>query len=212
MGKKIDLTGRRFGRWIVLEVTTPFVRESGKTDSRYICRCDCGTKRTIKAKDLLCGSTKSCGCLRSDLMKKRRTTHGMTNTRLFRIWDGMKQRCGINSETHKHWAGKGIQICDEWLGDSGFQNFYDWSIQNGYDEHLSIDRINSDGNYCPENCRWVDSYVQNNNSSNNTHIFYKGEVKTIGELAREHNIKYQTLYSRIAKGWEIERALTKGAK
>jgi hypothetical protein len=122
----------------------------------------------------------------------------------------MINRCRQKTKYTKYWGGKGITVCDEWQGRNGFENFYKWSIANGYSEDLTIDRIDSNGNYEPNNCRWVDSITQNNNLSNNHCVIYKGEIKTIAQLSREYRINYQTLYSRILKGWDLERALTKG--
>lgn len=206
MPKVNDLTGKRFGRWTVLNKTDPFVRKDGKTESQYVCKCDCGTIKVRKSKDIL-GNSSSCGCYRSEYMRKTRTTHGMTNTRLFHIWDSMKERCKIDNDNHKHWAGKGIRVCDEWLGENGFENFRDWSYENGYSDELTIDRIDSNGDYEPSNCRWVDYFAQNNNSSNNVRMECFGETKTISEWSREYGINYSTFYSRIRHGWDIERAL-----
>lgn len=132
----------------------------------------------------------------------------MTDTRIFHIWDNMKNRCRNNRKDTKYWFGKGITVCPEWQGENGFINFYNWSMANGYTDELTIDRIDSNGNYCPENCRWVTYSVQNNNSSRNTKIECFGETKTISEWATEKGINYRTLYSRITNGWDIERALT----
>lgn len=201
-----DLVGKRFGRWTVIEKTESYRRHDGKTESQYLCKCDCGTMRIRKSKDIL-GSSVSCGCYRSEYMRKKRTTHGMTDTRLFHIWDGMKERCKIDNDSHKHWAGKGISVCDEWLGKEGFDNFQKWAYENGYSDGLTIDRIECSGNYEPGNCRWVDYVVQNNNSANNVRIECFGESKTIAEWAKEYELNYQTLYSRLKHGWGVERAL-----
>lgn len=206
MSKTVDLTGQRFGRWEILRKTESFRRKDGKTESQYVCKCDCGTVKVRKAKDIL-GNSISCGCFRSEYMRNKRTTHGMTDSRLFNIWDSMKQRCRIDNENHKHWAGKGIAVCDEWLGEKGFENFQKWAVENGYADNLTIDRKDTNGNYEPNNCRWVDYYIQNNNSANNVRIECFGETKTIAEWAREYDLAYQTLYSRLKNGWNVERAL-----
>ena len=207
----IDLSGQRFGRWTVLERADDYIRKDGKKDTCYKCLCDCGNEKIIRARYLTCGNSKSCGCYRSEYERNRMTTHGMTNTRIFKIWDGMINRCRNKRENTKHWNGKGINVCDEWQGNNGFINFYNWSMANGYEDSLTIDRKDGDKDYCPENCRWVDYYTQNNNSSQNRFICYKGQKKTIGELAREYGLKYKTLYSRINNGMDIEKALTKKA-
>lgn len=210
--KQKDLTGMRFGRLTVVKKVEAYHRKDGKTESRYLCRCDCGTEKILQGRYLTGGDTKSCGCLRSETQRKRRKTHGMTNTRIFHIWDGMINRCRNDRKNTKHWHGKEIEVCTEWLGEHGFNNFYNWSIKNGYAENLTIDRIDVDGNYEPSNCRWVDYGIQNNNSANNVKIEYKGESKTIAEWAKEYGINYQTLYSRLKNGWGIDKALNKSLK
>lgn len=207
MPRAKDLRGQRFGRWLVIEKAAPFKRKDGKKETQYLCKCDCGTIKVRKTKDILHGNSKSCGCYNSENMRNRRKTHGMTESRIYHIWDGMKERCKINTENHKHWAGKGIKICDEWLGEKGFENFFKWSMDNGYSDNLTIDRIDGDGDYEPNNCRWVTYEVQNNNSSKNVKIECFGETKTIAQWAKEFGINYKTLYSRIKKGWTMERAL-----
>ena len=137
-----------------------------------------------------------------------RKTHGMYNTRLYDIWVNMKQRCfNPNDQAYQNYGGRGIAVCDEWKDD--FQAFYDWSVSNGYQDGLSIDRINNDGNYSPENCRWTDRNVQNRNRRNNHKITYNGVTKTVVEWAEEKNIPYELLLNRLNKlGWSVERALT----
>ena len=132
----------------------------------------------------------------------------MYNTRLYDIWVNMKQRCfNQNDQAYQNYGGRGIAVCDEWKDD--FQAFYDWSVSNGYQDGLSIDRINNDGNYSPENCRWTDRNVQNRNRRNNHKITYNGVTKTVVEWAEEKNIPYELLLNRLNKlGWSVERALT----
>ena len=136
----IDLSGQRFGRWTVLERADDYIRKDGKKDTCYKCLCDCGNEKIIRARYLTCGNSKSCGCYRSEYERNRKTTHGMTNTRIFKIWDGMINRCRNKRENTKHWNGKGINVCDEWQGNNGFINFYNWSMANGYEDSLTIDR------------------------------------------------------------------------
>lgn len=132
--------------------------------------------------------------------------HGMGNTRLYHIWKSMKQRCNNPKCINYHnYGGKGITVCDEW---DDFIQFKDWAMKAGYKDNLTIDRIESSGNYCPDNCRWVTYKIQNNNKNNNIMIEYNGEVHTISEWSNIIGIKMQTLWRRLKSGWSIEKALT----
>ena len=149
---------------------------------------------------MLNGHNISCGeCIRGK--------HGLSNTRLYDIWSAIKKRCNNpNAINYKDYGGRGIKICNEWL--NNFVEFYNWSINNGYSENLSIDRINVDGDYCPENCRWISLEEQQRNKRNNILYEINNEKKTLLEWAREYNIKETTINNRIyALGWTIEEAL-----
>lgn len=165
MGKLKDLTGQRFGRLVVIKR----FGISPKGEATWECLCDCGKTIISPSYNLRSGNTNSCGCLNSDEIRKRSTIHNLSSSRLYVVWTAMKQRC-CNSKCLRYhqYGGRGISICDEWLHD--FQAFYDWAMANGYDENApygqcTIDRINNDKGYSPDNCRWVDQKVQRNNRS-----------------------------------------------
>jgi hypothetical protein len=134
--------------------------------------------------------------------------HGKANTRLFGLWRGILTRCNNpNRSDYKYYGGRGITVCDEWLHD--FQAFYDWAMANGYEEHLTIDRIDVNGNYCPENCRWVTMQKQSENKSNRRIILAFGETLSLTQWANRTGISKSTIKSRIEKlGWSNEKALT----
>lgn len=195
MGVFIDLTGMRFGRWLVIE------RASNPKGTRavWLCKCDCGNTNIVTGKDLRSGRTKSCGCLR--------VKHGCEKTKLYNVWHNMKSRCyNPTSAPFKDYGGRGITVCEEWRND--FIPFRDWSFSNGYAEGLSLDRIDNDGPYSPENCRWVSMKEQCNNRRNNHFLNYNGETHTLASWAELKGMSPATLRRRIfVHGWSIEKAL-----
>jgi hypothetical protein len=138
----------------------------------------------------------------------QRNYHGLRDTRLYHIWFGMKARCyNANSENYKHYGGRGIKICDEWKND--FMKFYDWAIHNGYDDSLSIDRIDVNGNYTPDNCRWATAVEQAKNKRKEfvMTLTYKNKTMTIKEWSKHLNIKEKTIRKRLESGWSVEKTL-----
>ena len=197
MRKPIDLTGQRFGRLTALNVVG-----SKNGHSTWLCQCDCGNTKVVTSQCLRQGKTKSCGCIGNNKQK----THGMTGTRLYKIWRGMIDRC-CNTRDHNYtnYGSRGIKVCNEW---KHFEPFRDWAFSNGYTEDLSIDRVDVNGDYCPENCRWADSFVQQNNKRNNHVIEYNGESHTLTGWSRMIGITSANLRQRLQHGWSIEKALT----
>lgn len=199
-----DITGMKFGKLTALYI-------SGKTKSReYIwhCVCGCGNETDVRGSSLRSGNTKSCGCYNKECEKPDHKKHGMSKTRIYKIWKNMRQRCYCEKNiSYYNYGAKGIRVCDEWNSDNGFINFYNWSINNGYDENLTIDRIDCSGNYTSENCRWITNMEQQSNKTNNHYINYNGKTYTLSQLAREFNIKHQTLEKRLKRGWDLNDAL-----
>lgn len=201
MSKLIDLSNKKFGRLTVIKR----VETERKGQARWLCKCDCGNTKIVQSYDLKSGNTQSCGCQRKENFVH--STHGHSRKRVYAIWKGMKSRCyNQNRKCYHDYGGRGIKVCDEWKDD--FQSFYDWAMANGYTDDLTIDRIDSNGNYEPSNCRWADSIVQGNNKTDNVFIEALGEKHTLSEWSNITGIKYGTLYNRIVKlQWKAEKAL-----
>lgn len=200
-----DLTGQRFGKLVVIKRAEDYVSPKGYVSTNWLCRCDCGKETVVRRCNLISGGSRSCGCER--VIHPNRLTHGGTGTRLHSIWSGMRTRCNNpNDANYLLYGARGITICDEW---NDFTVFRDWAYSHGYDDELTIDRIDCNGNYEPDNCRWVDIVTQANNTRSNHMIEYEGESHTMAEWSRIMNIPYHRLKDRINKcGWDVERALT----
>lgn len=164
--KMIDETGNRYGRLTVIRRADL----DGSHDVMWLCRCDCGGEKVARGSKLRRGEVRSCGCLERETRVKngsKRAIHGMCKSRLYEVWRGMKKRCGNSSHPHyKDYGGRGITVCDEWA--NSFNAFAEWALSHGYNESApkggcTLDRIDPDGNYCPENCRFADMVVQQNN-------------------------------------------------
>lgn len=207
-----NLTGKKFGRLFVVERTEKPKHLSSK--NKYIhwkCICDCGTNKEIivASNSLIKGKTLSCGCYQKDIASEINGTHRKTKTKLYTIWLAIKRRCNYKNDVrYSIYGGKGIVICNEWEHD--FLVFESWAINNGYLEELSIDRIDVNGNYEPDNCRWVTMKVQQNNRSNNRLLEYNGQTLTLSEWSDKTGINLKVLHARLNKlGWSVKKALTK---
>ena len=207
MTKKIDLTGLRFGRLVVL-------REDGKDNQgniMYLCKCDCGNEIRVRAYSLRNGDCKSCGCLRNELSSQRNKTHGHSQERLFNVWRNMIKRCfDPNHSAHEYYYDKGITVCDEWL--NNYEAFRDFMLSHGYNEYApfgecTLDRIDNNKGYSPENCRVVSMKVQALNKSNNHIITYKLKQTTVSEAAKDKKLTSHQVFNRLNKGWTMKKAL-----
>ena len=191
-----NLTGLQFGRLKVIKRGP-----NNKDKTRWICECECGHTTLSYTHSLLSGKTKSCGCLSHEIFIQNIRKHGMRKTRIYSIWCGMKNRCFCDKYEYFHrYGGRGITICDEWLGDNGFINFYKWAMANGYADNLEIDRVDVNGNYCPENCRWETRTSQVRNRRTTVFIVFNGTKKTLKEWCDVYDVNYKTAYQRYKKG------------
>lgn len=216
--KRIEIQqGKRFGRLTIIKEVEPHINPKGEKVRMVLCKCDCGNETTIQLSRFTNGITSSCGCLRLERVKSLNKRYekitgkklpkdfSFRKSRIYGIWTDMIHRCTNPKE--KNYYGKGITVCEEWRSD--FFNFYFWAIENGYTDKLTIDRIDSNRNYEPSNCRWATYKQQNNNNCMNRKVTYNGTTYTIGEWSEITGISRNLLYQRIVTNkWTIEKALT----
>lgn len=171
----------------------------------WLCKCDCGNNCFVKRYGLVSNKTTSCGHIRRGLSYyDKNRFHGLTNSPVYKIWKGMNTRCYNKNHIHyQDYGGKGISVCKRW---ELFKNFYD-DIGHSYNKGLTLERINSSGNYEPENCKWADWVEQARNRKNNLYIIYNNKQLLLIELAELVGIKYSILYSRLKNGWDINEAI-----
>ena len=188
--KIIDISGEKYGRLTVIR----FLEKVGRR-SYWECVCDCGNVIRAEKSHLRSGHTKSCGCLKNEIVGNRNRRTGLSGTKIHFCYRNMINRCTWEKyHLFKDYGGRGITICPEWNDRVyGFERFVEWAFANGYREDLTLDRIDPDGNYCPENCRWVDKYVQANNKRHNLKLKINGEIDTIGNWARRLDLNYWNL-------------------
>lgn len=195
-----DLSGMRFGRLTAIKLSS---KRSGRK-TYWLCKCDCGREKTVRTDILKNGSTLSCGCLKKEqdkvnlLSGQGRVKHGYSKTRLYHIWRSMHNRCNNSKDKRfERYGSRGISICSDW---DDINNFVQWALENGYADNLSIDRINVNGNYEPDNCRWANISVQANNKTNNVLINYDGQTRTISEWAKQYNLNRDLISNRYKRG------------
>ena len=199
MGKFIDLTGQKFNKLTVISRAESRRQPSGKLVTYWNCKCDCGKIIQARGCDLKDGHVKSCGC--------SHIKHGYANKeRLYETWQNMKRRCyEITNKRYKNYGGRGIKVCNEWL--HNYINFRNWAISNGYKDGLTIDKIDVNGNYESANCRWTTWKEQQNNTTRNRILEYKGLKMSMAQFAEKYNIPYSKFNKRIQMGWNIERII-----
>lgn len=216
MGQFIDLTGQKFNLLTVMYRGPDYVSPSGIHQIRWYCQCDCGNPELIlvsgNALKSQTSPIKSCGCLLGHNAKTAHKIHGGTYERLYGVWCSMKGRCYCPSnDRYKNYGGRGITVCDEWK--NSYENFKKWAMSNGYQPDAprgkcTIERVDVDGNYCPENCVWKTMKEQGNNKTDNHFVEYQGETHTVSEWAQRLGMAYNTLLNRINHGWSVDRAFT----
>lgn len=201
MWKRLDLVGKRFGKLVVLNSEGL----NATKNTLWRCKCDCGKEIVTTGTRLNRGKIRSCGCLIRPAQKRAVTKHGMNGTKLYFAWSSMKSRCDYKkNKSYKNYGGRGIRYCEEW---KHFEPFYEWAKESGYEESLSLDRIDVNGNYEPSNCRWVTMKEQARNRRNNTLVTLNGETHTLIEWSEITKQRYYTLTCRIQRGWTKEEAV-----
>lgn len=199
MGRKlIDLTNKKFNKLKVIEL------DKERSNSRvhyWICKCDCGNIKSIETQKLKKGYIKACGC-----MKGHNTKYKVQDKKMYKKWLHMKDRCyNINDVSYKNYGKRGITVCEEW---KNYDNFAEWSLKNGYKPNLELDRINVNGNYEPNNCRYVTRLINSRNKRNTLKFVYKDKLMTLKEIAEMNNISYKLLWQRINRDkLDLKKAL-----
>lgn len=207
----ISLEGQRFGKLVVISQADFRIKPDGTKEYRWLCKCDCGNRTIVSTSSLRTGNTKSCGCIQKEKATEHivsiNKSHGDCYSRLYSIWSNMLFRCKCETASeYKYYGGRGISVCEEWCEYSAFK---EWAMANNYSEELTIDRIDVNGNYCPENCRWATKLQQANNKTSNRYLLTPdGKYLSMADCSRKYNIPYYTLRSRIHRGWDDIRALT----
>lgn len=204
--KLIDLTGQQFG---YLKVIKRLENDTKTNKSRWLCKCVCGKEINVSGDNLRSGGQKSCGC-----QQHNGSLNGLSKSPLYQVLKGMRVRCNNkNNNAYKNYGGRGIKVCDEWLNkENGFLNFYNWSMNNGYEKGLTIDRIDVNGNYEPSNCRWATMEEQCNNKRNNHIITINDETHTLTEWANIYRINSKLLERRIKGGFMTDNLFAKPSK
>lgn len=208
MSKFIDLTGKQFGRLVVIHRICNNKREN----IQWLCNCDCGKEKIIAGTSLKSGVTKSCGCLQKEITIKRLTKHSHTKngqtSKTYSTWIDMIQRCtNPNSKDYHNYGGRGITVCKKWMK---FENFLK-DMGESPEKH-QIDRADNNKGYCKLNCRWATRKEQQRNTRANHMITFGGKTQCLAAWAEELKISYQTLHARLRRKWSIEKALTTPAR
>lgn len=205
--QRVSHVGKRFGRLVLLKEEPAGLFPSGGANRRYLCRCDCGEEKVINLHNMQSRNTTSCGCYHRERQQSVSRTHGESQTRLHGIWGAMIQRCtNPNVRNYASYGGRGITVCDRWRK---FENFRE-DMGERPDPSMSLDRIDNDKGYCPENCRWATASEQLANTRRSVFVTYRGKTKTMGEWSRETGMPYARLRARVKAGWDTEDIFNRG--
>lgn len=201
----IDLTGKKVGRLTVIRYAFT------KNKNRYWeCKCECGNTKFICTSRLTAKSVESCGCAKIEATIARSTKHGYSkrkNNRLHNIHSKMILRCeNPNNNEYKRYGARGIKVCKEW---HDLKTFGDWAMLNGYNDDLQIDRIDNNGDYCPENCRWVTPKINSNNKRNTIYVVVKGEKLTLSDVSEKYGIRRSLIHRRYYHGITDDKLIAK---
>lgn len=202
--RKLDLTNKRVGRLLVLHES----EKSKRGQIIWHCKCDCGNEKDVRACHLQSGKINSCGCLLSDILVKRNKSHEMCGTRFYNMWCWMKSRClNINDTGYHLYGGRGITVCDRWKSFENFKedmypSYLDHAEEFG-EKNTSIDRIDPNGNYEPNNCRWATREEQSLNKRRTIKVEFNGEYLTLKQISSILGVSYNKLYGRIRRGRDI---------
>ena len=198
---RLNLDGQRFGRLVAVRRE----KHSNYTATFYLCKCDCGCEKLIRAAALRAGRVLSCGCLLKDFIVKTKKTHGLTNSKEYKAWNDMKNRCyNKKVRNYTRYGGRGIKVCERWL--NSFENFFADVGTKPTPKH-SIERRDNNQSYSPENCYWATLEEQANNKERSLRIVYQDRKATLAHWSRILNLNYKSTWNRIYKdGWSVEKA------
>ena len=197
--KANERIGQRYGRLTVIGIGDPKYTVGGHKEATAICQCDCGNIVTVRIQAIASGNTTSCGCFRHERMVQHNSTHGLSKHKLYRVWSAMKDRCDRpGCAAYVNYGNRGIRVCDDWA--NNFDVFYAWAMANGYQDGLTVDRIDNNRGYEPENCRFITRATQNRNRRYCHVITYGGETKTLSEWSRIYRFDRECFRNQVAKG------------
>lgn len=208
-GEQYNIIGNKYGMLTVIERAENHVCRNGKVKRQWVCLCECGNTTVVKTRSLTSGNTKSCGCYRREYVRETHFKHGETGKRLYLTWQNMKRRCfNKKDKSYKNYGGRGITVSAEWV--DNFEAFRDWAIMSGYKDELTIERIDVNGDYCAENCKWATRREQSRNKRDTIRFVRPdGEVVPMIDEAERLGVKMSTVRERLKLGWRVDDALHK---
>lgn len=208
MRQMVEMVGKTFGNLTVIRRVESRILPSGQHKTMWECKCSCGNTYIAEGYNLRNGVSRQCSKCSRKASAEKRKIHGLSDSRLQHIHSGMMARCTNKNHTYyKNYGGRGISVCDEWYGSKGFPAFVEWAKSSGYSDCLTLDRIDNNGNYCPENCKWSTRKEQANNTRRNKVICFNGETHTLSQWADIYHMDQDLLGRRLLRGVSMERAV-----